>query len=1377
MKSDDTASLSIPEIRTISPLSTPRDQIINTTSEDRGTNSSNSSDSSPSELRKRLEDLPSPNEFTLLADRVAALGRRIGRKRELFLRLHGVANRIEENDEWEEEERRAEAWENSLGASRSKDARARRRARVRLESSSRCDDKTMVVSQVGGPINSPKHTDDDKSNPSESSVNRSARDGDCLRLPAIEVPRRQSRSSSLSEPSSTRYSYHNNGESCDIKSAASAFHSYRNFTPRDSASKSADLPSVSPFSLNSVRPKKFGGYRPSSGMVLKNLSSGSESESVNERNRGLSSTRKIDNSIVTLELSSPECKVAPINEPIKKMPIMSARNDITGSILPNLLPSSRLLGDDNFDRRISQDTTRSYVHGQVNHDSYMTKTCNVVKTMFNERARCDKLGRKTCNEFQIEPKYEDMHDERKEMPQNTLTFSARSFMSESAELVTSVCNEQIHDGDPIMETHNEFKQVESDFEDKRNQREDYQCITSRIHRDDIKDQFIFNYPKNQTNFKVNSQTIDRDVPDTSEWNRLTNLYAQEAVETPHLTERIQSDILEEVLSSRASGPFESEGHSRSSCTGKIYLQKDALSSRKPHNNNIETSDNYEQEIITKVPALALNSQDISYSTSAGSREYSATRPLDPHALIRALSDVSLKRKRQEENVPRKREDFYRHGKNTIDASSRASDFPAKGETWRVQRSSMSESPRNSLSRVPSRIPIRIYSSKITSATSANKLSGYYEHSENSNQNYEEAKFIDENNVQSEVNENDTRQRSNVDSQIYKRDSLRKGESQVKSGTFAPNDKAMEYASNDEFGNVTSSNLRAPQSTPFGDYVYDRTRRFPETRSGGKNCPPVLFNKAAYSGDRDYAKIDDDVRSRSDHSMSRKSGDTVDITSATESPCMFKSKKNESSRVESLRNVEENVTWRTEDDCASINDEENPEDIKDKDYYSTCDEKQKELYLQTREHFKLAMEKPCDPSSPFIIQHLNPSSEIEKGAKKQQADNDFKLNGDQLNFDPSLELTKVAQSENLTFQIRRKRELSRISSSTFNLNFESKRKKSQERFPFTISEALSAKHQDANDYLLSDKNLDCMEKTNDQLEEKTVHQLQMHPSITRLATSGLEDTMADILCCVAQEQKEAVSSSKSRMKALVRIFSSKLRRASKQSNDDKTLEPAKVIYENRACQVNSKANSCSGDSSAEEAHRMNFDKSSSNRWIDYRVPKCSSTLVPSGNVLKKTESLQAIAQNHPYRRYDRDDLWIQDIKEPSSDVKKDNNISQRKDEGTKENSPKDPYSIFFAKNLQSDKLSESNINSYFLKQQDGVLISDHVAPSDEQSKQSIDRKIPSIVIPEEIDEEPTGCLCWRLCRVIAPSKYRSSIREQVSSSRSKRSGSLLWKRKK
>lgn len=1331
--------------------------------------------------------MPSPNEFSLLADRVAALGRRIGRKRELFLRLHGVANRIEENDEWEEREQRAEPWKTSLGASRSKDARARRRARVRLESSSRYDDKEMVISQAGDPISPSKITDDEKSNLAESSVNRSARDGDCLRLPAIEVPRRQSRTSSLSEPSSTRYSYHNNGESRDIKSAKSTFHSYRSFTPRESEKKSTDFPSVSPFSLNSIRPKKFGGYRPSSGVILKNLSSDSESEPVNEANRGLSSSRKIGkSSIVTLELSSPESKVAAIKEPLKKMPIMSARNDITGSVLPNLLPSSRSLGNDNLDRRISQDTLRSCFTGQINRDDYIT--CNELEktithnVVFNERAECDEFVTKTCDE--IEPKYKDTHDERKEMPQNILTFSARSFPSESTELVTSICNERIHD-DPIMKTYNEFKQIsESDFEDKRNQKEEtesYRCITSKIHRDDIKDQFIFDCPMNQSKFEINSSgNVDANVLDALELNRLTNLYTQEVVETPHLTERIQSDTLEEALSSRASGAFESEGHSRSSCTGEIYLQKEALSSRRSQNNDVDTSDNCDQEIITKVPALVLNSQDISYSTSAGSREYSAMRPLDPHALIRALSDVSLKQKRQEKNVPETREDFYRPTKDTIDVSSRASDFPAKGETWRVPSSSTS--PRKSLSRVPSRIPIRIYNNKITSATSINKLSGYYKHPEN----YEKAKFIDGNDVRSEVNESVVGRRSNLDPsccQIPEQDSSLKSRNEnveVKSGTFASYKETEYEANNHEFVMFSNS-----QSTPFGDYVYDRTR-FPETRSGGKICSPVLFNKVVYSGDRDYAKIDDDVRSRSDRSMSRKSADTVDVTSATESPFKFKNKKNESSRVESSRNVEENVTWRTEDDCASINDEENPEDVKDKDYYSTYDEKSKELYSQTEEHFKLEMERTCDPSFPFTIQHLklNPSSEIEKSARKRQAGDDLELTGDQLSFDPNLELTKVAQSENLTFQIQKKQELSRMSSSAFNLNCESKRnKKSQERFPFTISEAsvaLSTKHQDTSDYPLPDKNLDRTEETNDQLKEKTVdslHQLQMHPSITRLATSGLEDTMEDILCCVAQEHKEAESSSKSRLKAFIRIFSSKLKRASKQSNDNKTLEPAKVIYENRACQVDSKANSCSGDSLAEETYRVNFDKSLSNRWIDCRVARSSSVLVPSGNVLKKTESLQAITQKHPCRRYDRDNVWIQDVKDPSFDIKKDSDISQKKDktDNLQENSPKDLYSIFLATNLQSDKLSESNIDrSYFPKQQYDVLISDYVAPSDEQSKQSIE-KVPSIIIPEEV-EDLTGCLCWRLCRMIVPSKYRTSTREQVPSE-TKRSGFLLWKRKK
>ncbi|KYN29610.1 hypothetical protein ALC57_00872 [Trachymyrmex cornetzi] len=1377
MKNDDTTILNILEIKTISPSSSPRDLVINTASEGRASSSTDSSGSSPSDLRRRLEDLPSPNEFTFLADRVAAFGRRICRKREVFLRLHEVANRIEENDEWEEREQRAET-ESSLRVSRPKDARARRRARVRLESSLRRDDKAMVISQADGSTNPSTITSDGKLNPAESSVNRSVRD-DRLRLPAIAISRGKSRPSSLSEPSSTRFSPHSNGESRDIK-CKTLSHSHRNFTPRESASKSTDLPSVSPFSLSgSVRPKKFGGYRPPSGIILKNLSSSSESESINETSSGLSSVRKIDHTITTLELSSPESMaVSSVNEPIKKMPIMSARSDITGSILPNLLPSSRSLDIDDFDRRIAQNTSRSYA-GQINRDETTTYNqpgkINALVDVFNERASHDGFVAKTSSDFrQVEPEHEGPRYQREETPQDTSIFFTKSFMLEFAEPVPSAYNEQVTHNESTMKVYDEFKRVESEFESiqEKEEAEDYRRITSKTQHD-IKNPFEFNCSPGQFNFEAHSLENNRDVLDMAEWHRSTSLYPKAAVDTSHFIERIQNDITEEALSSQTLEPYGSGDHSRSSCTAKMYLQKETLSSRRPQT-GIDTPDKCDQEILTKVPTLALNSQDISYSTSAGSRECSAAQPLDPHALIKALSDVSLKQEKQADGASRKREGFH-HGKDTIDASSGASDFPTKGETWRVPRSSTLESPRRSLSRIPSRIPVRIPSNKSLSGND----SGCYK-PENSNETaiYAESKFIEQNSVPCE---SIVRQMSSSYSEICKQNSLKSRnesiEVTVAEGAFPPGDEA-EYEINDHVLNLASSNLRSLQNTFFGDYTYDQMQHLSAESKFKESCSPAFFHKAAYSSGRDYAKIDDDVRSRSDRSTSRKSIDTADVTSATESPDLSKYKKDKF-RIESLRNADENVTWRTEDECASINDEENSENVKD---YTSRGKKSEGLYLQDNEQYKLAIGIMCEPLS-FKSQYLqlDSPSEIQKSGRKRNHVGDNLEFNDRLSFEQNLEASKNATLENLTFHVCRTQEQSdfaaRISPSTLNLNCEPKRKKkkkSQERFPFTISEAsgaLSVEHEDTNDYQLPDKNLGCT-KMDDHLREKTDYQLKMHPSLTRLAISGVEDTVADILCCVAKEKKENTTSSKSMIKAFVRIFSSKLKKASKQPNDDKTLESTKIIYENNACQEESKANSCSDDLSTREVYKT----CSNDRWADHHAARSNPMLVSSWETLKKTESLQAIAQKHPHRRFDRDDLWVKDIKYSSFDEKKDSEMLQRKDEadGSEESSAKDRYSIFLAKNLQSNEPSASNHNS--LKEQQGVIISGRVV-SDEKNKRSIRKVSPNLISEIEDVEDLTGCFCWRLCHIFAPSKYRSPVKSRVSASRTKKSDSLLQKRKK
>ncbi|KYN41178.1 hypothetical protein ALC56_04329 [Trachymyrmex septentrionalis] len=1220
----------------------------------------------------------------------------------------------------------------------------------------------MVISQTDGSANSSKITSDGKLNPAESSVDRSARD-DRLRLPAIS--RGRSRPSSLSEPSSTRFSPRN-GESRDIKRKTLS-HSYRKSTPRESASKSTDLPSVSSFSLSSsVRPKKFGGYRPPSGVILKNLSSDSESESVNETSRELFSVRKIDSTITTLELSSPESMA--VNEPVKKMPIMSARSDIIGSILPNLLPSSRSLNNDDFDGRIALNTSRSYA-GQINRDE--TKTYNQpgkINTeildidVFNERASNDEFVAKTSSDFrQVEPEYESPRYQRQETPQDT--FFRKNFTLEFAKPISSAYNEQVTHNEPPMKAYDEFKRVESEFEStqEKEEAEDYRRVTSETQRD-IKNSFEFNYSPGQFNFEVHSLENNGGVLDMAKWHRSMSLYPKEAADTSHFTERIQNDITEEALSSQASEPYGSGDHSRSSCTAKMYLQKETLSSRRPQT-GIDTPDKCDQEILTKVPTLALNSQDISYSTSAGSRECSATQPLDPHALIKALSDVSLKQEKQADDASRKREGFYHGNRDTIGASNGASDFPMKGETWRVPRSSTLESPRRSLPRVPSRIPVRIPSNKSLSGNG----SGCYK-SENSNKTaiYAESKFIERNSVPCE---SIVHQMSSSYSEICKQNSLRSRHESIAEGAFAPDNEA-EYVINDRALNLTSSNLRSPQSVFFVDYAYDKMQHLSADSKFQESCSPAFFHKAAYCNGRDYAKIDDDVRSRSDRSTSRKSVDTMDITSATESTGLSKYKKGEF-RIESLKNAEGDVTWRTEDECASINDEENLENVKD---YTSRGKKSEGLYLQDNERYKLAMGRTCEP---LLVKNqylqLNSPSEIQKsGRKRNYVDDNLELNDDRLSFDGNLKASKIATLKNLTFHVRRTQEQSNfvaiLSPSTLNLNCEPKRKKkkkSQERFPFTISEAsLSIQHEDANDYQSPDKNLGCT-KMDDHLREKTDYQLKMHPSLMRLATSGVEDTVADILCSVAEEKKENMTSSKSMIRAFVRIFGfSSKKKAPKQPNDDKTLISTKIIYENNACQENSKANSCSDNSLTKEIYKT--------RSNDHLATRSNPILVSSLEILKRTESLQAIAQKHPHRRFDRDDLWVRDIKDSSFDEKKDSEMLQRKDEGDglEESSTKDRYSIFLAKSNEP----ASNYNSP--KGQQDVIISGRVA--DEKGKRSIARKVSSNLIFEiEEVEDLTGCFCWRLCHIFAPSKYRSPVKAQVSASRTKKSDSLLQKRKK
>lgn len=1241
--------------------------------------------------------MPSPNEFNFLADRVAALGRRICRKRELFLRLQGVANRIEENDEWEEKEQRAES-ENSLASpARLKDARARRRARLLLESSR--NDQTMVISQADDPTGSSKVADHaDESNRAELSADRSARDADRLQLPTIQMPQKQPRSSSLSALSSTRYSHRDNHGLRGIGTNA-ACRSYRGHpTSRDGASRPADPPSVSSFSLSSARPRKFGGYRPATGVVMKNLSSGSESESANETSRRFCSARKIDISIATLESSSSASEAAVVNGSVKRAPVLSARSNVANSGRPDLPPATRSL-----------DTRKGCVAERVNRNA-----SDKIKEI---RASRGGLAAKTSGKFQ---RNEDTQAE--ETPQDTPAFSARNLTPELADFATKSEHPEF-----TMRDYNE--QEDEDERDEKEEAESYRLIAPEVHRDDIGDEFDFDCAVTERrNLEGSSlENTDEEILRAAEWSLLANLCPKKSK-----IDGVKRDATEDALSSQTSGQIESEDQSRSSCA-QMYLQREGtLSSRRSVNG---ASDRCDQDVatVTNVPALALNSQDISYSTSADSREYSATRAaLDPRALIKALSDVSLRREGQGESVSRKRED-------TIDATS---NFLTRGETWRVPRSSESPDSGRPLSRAPSRIPVRISSSKIISLTLAEKPSCCRKSLENlKTANYEEAACVHRNFPQSEG----IIRRPEVD---WRNESVE--DTIVQARIFAPDDKATEYGG---YEPGSFSIPRCPQSASFDDY--GGARRLPES---GRSCP-VFFDKTAYSGGRDYVKIDDDVRSRSNYSTSQKSADTLDITSATESPYLSK-RKRDLAPNEFFRDAEESATWRTEDECPSINDEENPRDEKDE---TRCESA--ELHSQTRERFDLAGEEMYNLSSSKI---LDLSSEVKRIISKQRASN-----VDVSSFDRDLQRSeKIPESENWIAHRTRKISDARISPSTLNLNCESKRrKKSQERFPFTISEAsgaLATEYEDTSDCQLPDKDFR-RAKVDEQLEESPVHQLELHPSITRLATEGLDNSLADILCYIAEQEQE--DETPSRIKTFMRMFSSKLRK--KRSNGSKTVtEPAKIIYENRACQADSRADSCSDEDSAEEA-RINL-KSVSDCWTG-KITRSSPTFVSSGYTLKKTESIEAIAQEHPHRKYDRDDLWVQDVKNPSVDEGKDSGTLREENETdrSKESPSKDRYSIFLAKDFQS------NIDSK--KQHD--VISDCITPSDGKNGEYTDRKLSSgfrqLPISEVtgLEEDLTSCFCWRLCRIIAPSRNRPRIKKRVTSPRRKRYSSPLRKRRK
>lgn len=211
-------------------------------------------------MRKRLQNLPSPNETARLTNR-AINSRRLPQKQDFC--FHSVASCIEEK---EEEEERLSLPKKSFNALKAKDARARRREKTRLEAVT----GTMVVSQ-------PDQVDDFEPKSGSNNLNPTIESN--LGLPSllVETPRNCSRYTPSSEdtPASAYRSQTFDNDSFRLQRNAFS-------QPEESPKDRIELRALSPASLGRSRPTKFGGYRPPAGVILQNLSSGSEPESLQE---------------------------------------------------------------------------------------------------------------------------------------------------------------------------------------------------------------------------------------------------------------------------------------------------------------------------------------------------------------------------------------------------------------------------------------------------------------------------------------------------------------------------------------------------------------------------------------------------------------------------------------------------------------------------------------------------------------------------------------------------------------------------------------------------------------------------------------------------------------------------------------------------------------------------------------------------------------------------------------------------------------------------------------------------------------------------------------------------------------------------------------
>ncbi|KAL2735972.1 serine-rich adhesin for platelets-like [Vespula squamosa] len=1238
--------------------------------------------SSPSALKKRLQDLPSfTNENTRSIDFITSLNHRLSHGH----RLNSPKDYNEKNNE--------ETFinESPSGMRPLQGARARRRAKIRSEILEEIDKSLSIAHpKVTNLLNFLAKTKNESDRVESSKIiGDSMETFESRKIADIEeISMLQFQPTTFTGSLTSRSCYYSDDDRKHepmprlSKSAKENRISYDVKSNRLLKNK-VEFNPISQLSANNVRPMKCGGYRPYTGVILKNLSSSSESESVNESSNYVS--QKINSPATNTELSSPMSKTT-VDERI--FSVLSARSDYNQE-----LPSFRSF----------QETIRS---GTVNGRD---RKRNNAKIFGND-----------VNTFveNVDPYLDESPTHRNEIGEkNDLnSLPLRSALTSSRSKMMWTEEEKEGEGSYAVGSENEGRE-----NDPSSRKQNFKSIND-----------LSVFPKCQTERRIEHFSC----PSSAK----------------NVVER------EDFFLATNSVRFCSEGHlsGPTACDNKQDEIPSFLNIRLIENlETLNASDN-ERHDNTSVPSLPLYSEDVSCSTSVGSKTYTQNRSLDNSALTKALSNVSsILNSRDKENASTRTRYRSFDDSENIDTSESSDQNLILAKTWQEPASTGS---RNVYERY-NELDVAKQTRRAFSAPSS-KL-----HLERS-----ESVTID----------GQTKEDSNIDKinnlRMYMQDGQRCKSVDTSRETIYVKENLNEFPES-----FYSSKTNLTESLGNLNYVEEYQMcgdplEMSYSQEEDYNAYPLeCLITSMYPRQSHLSVLQEESETRLEENSRSDSVVGNKDTSVTNSNCNNINRSESAQRMSTSSSTNRNIEDETKNETKNEteNNKNEKTDLVACASNENCYSLSKESSEENPRHTWSIPISTNATSTCYNAIDKKPSVQTNQEDKMKNAneegDNEFLIDESRdvaidtnnqikgtglttwtMNDESSkLQFSKTIQPENAMFVIQKIHEICtvppKVSYSTSKLQCASERikksprsksKKSQDRFPFTISETksmISTKHE------VGSKQGHCENVCNKTRSLETFREFT-YPTVIDFSRPNFDYfTYSE-----RQEQRNILP----KMKGFVRRFSKKLK-VPRRHNDDTDKETStKVIYQNQECQNDSMPESSSDESTIKES-----------RWIVPRSGNTRSSIISSSKSLKKTMSLEnlTLPSEYPRRRYDRDDQWVKELKEQSSQ---------------RTTSSKERFSIFTSRSSSNSLVEDFSKVSAKRSRDKGECTTckkkeDRVNTSVSSSPSDVIKSNVNEINNErnpDIDEISTntesGCICFKfyrtlICSFFVPSKDQTS----------------------